>query len=498
MKYQFRKKLLNMKAAYFFNALALSLLIISIIMFKTYQNTKNEILRINYENNIAYVKDISKNIDKDIQDALKKDFYTMLSNDKVIQDYINSRLKLFITKKYKYIYLVDKKDKISDDFRFLADGSAQEHERSEFAEIFKPIHVSQWNKVFKTKKALLTEKTDIEGLWSTYLHPIIVNDKVEAILVVDFSSEEQNKILLTLHALGSMFTTASIFFLIIFVLILWFSYMDNKREKEKNDAFKLLEKEALKVKDLNENLESKVKEELEKNELKDKQLVQQSRLAQMGEMLSMIAHQWRQPLSVISSTSISLGIKAEFDQADKETVLKYTKDISEYSQHLSSTIDDFRNFFKPDKIKELTTYNSIIDAVLRIIEVDIDSHEINLIKNLSCDEIFESYPNELKQVLLNLVKNAQDAIVDNKIKNPYIKISTYKEDEKNILEVLDNAGGIDKNNIDKIFDPYFSTKLAKNGTGIGLYMSKMIIEKHCFGELNVESDKDGAVFKIVL
>ena len=119
-------------------------------------------------------------------------------------------------------------------------------------------------------------------------------------------------------------------------------------------------------------------------------------------------------------------------------------------------------------------------------------------KELNCHDTFITYPNELKQVILNLIKNAEDVPLENKIENPYIKISSYKEDDKYILEVSDNAGGVPEDVIDKIFDPYFSTKTKKDGTGLGLYMSKTIIEDHCGGELSVSNSKDGAVFKIVL
>ena len=235
-------------------------------------------------------------------------------------------------------------------------------------------------------------------------------------------------------------------------------------------------------------------------ELKEQEylLQKQSKLAQMGEMLSMIAHQWRQPLNAISATSTSLNVKATLNKIDKEMVLEMTENISQYSQHLSNTIDDFRNFFKPNKETTETSFHSILESVLKIVNVSIEKENIRLIKELEYDGHFESYESELKQVALSLFKNAEDALVDNRIENPYIKIAVKKENDNIVFELSDNAGGIPKDIIEKIFDPYFSTKKQKDGTGLGLYMSKIIIEEHCKGKITVSNDKDGAVFRIVL
>ncbi len=249
---------------------------------------------------------------------------------------------------------------------------------------------------------------------------------------------------------------------------------------------------------VNNSLVDKVKEEVQKNRDKDQKLQQQSRLAQMGEMLSMIAHQWRQPLAAISSTSAGLELKAELDKADKTIVLKSVKKISMYSQHLSATIDDFRDFFKSNKEQGESSYNSMINSVLAIVQASIESKNISLIFELSSQRMFTTYPNELKQGILNLIKNAEDALLEKEIKNAYIKITTYSDRDQEVLEISDNAGGVPKDIIDNIFDPYFSTKLEKNGTGLGLYMCKTIVEDHCAGKLSVKNDENGAVFQVTL
>lgn len=253
-----------------------------------------------------------------------------------------------------------------------------------------------------------------------------------------------------------------------------------------------------KIEELNQNLESRVKLEVEKNREKDQVMLSQSRLAQMGEMLSMIAHQWRQPLAAISATSASIEMNASMNKLDNNDINEKARAISDYSEHLSQTINDFKSFFKPNKKKTETTYDDIITSALQIMENSLKNKNIQLQKNLNDHATFISYPNKIKQVILNLISNAEDALIESKVPNPSITITTYTNNDKNIFEISDNAGGIPEDIIDKIFDPYFSTKIAKDGTGLGLYMSKVIIQEHCNGTLSVENIKNGALFRIVL
>ncbi len=236
-----------------------------------------------------------------------------------------------------------------------------------------------------------------------------------------------------------------------------------------------------------------------KLEQKEQQMLHQSRLAQMGEMISMIAHQWRQPLSAISARSNNLLLKIVLGKdLDRDLFKEEITYIDEYSQHLSKTIDDFRNFFKEDKVKEITTLENIIHQTLDIIQVSVENKNIKIVTNFRSNQPFEIYSNEVKQVVLNIIKNAEDVLLEKNILNPTISIETTTKDNNNILTIKDNAGGIKDDIIGKIFDPYFSTKLEKDGTGLGLYMSKIIIEEHCNGILTVNNDKDGAIFEIKL
>jgi signal transduction histidine kinase len=231
---------------------------------------------------------------------------------------------------------------------------------------------------------------------------------------------------------------------------------------------------------------------------KEQQLIQQSRLAQMGEMISMIAHQWRQPLTAISASTNNLSLKLMLGDVDTEEFKKEIALIDDYSQHLSTTINDFRNFFKENKEKESTTLEEIVQSTLGIVEMSTKNKGIAITTKLECSSPLETYVSELKQVVLNLIKNAEDILLEKEIDDPKITLATSCDQNGHVVQVKDNAGGVPEVIKEKIFDPYFSTKLEKDGTGLGLYMSKTIIEDHCKGRLSVENDNEGAVFTVWL
>ncbi|MCK5295155.1 MAG: HAMP domain-containing histidine kinase, partial [Arcobacteraceae bacterium] len=216
------------------------------------------------------------------------------------------------------------------------------------------------------------------------------------------------------------------------------------------------------------------------------------------EMISMIAHQWRQPLAAISSTSSGINLKAKLNKLDKDTAIELSNKISEYSQHLSGTIDDFREFFKESKKKEITTLEDIVNSTLNIVKTSVENQNIKIIKDFNCNVKLETYPNEVKQVILNIIKNAEDILLENKVKSPTITISSIctVEHSKYALIIKDNAGGIPEDVLPKIFEPYFTTKHQTTGTGIGLYMSYDIVTKHFGGKLYTKNTENGAKFYI--
>ncbi len=231
-------------------------------------------------------------------------------------------------------------------------------------------------------------------------------------------------------------------------------------------------------------------------------LAQQSRMAQMGEMISMIAHQWRQPLNAISLTASNLNMKFDFEEFDYKSPEDFAQcsqdfsigleNIQEYIQTLSTTIDDFRNFYSPDKVSTSVKLQEIVAKSLKIIGISLIDDKIELIQEYDSDEKIELYENEIMQVILTIFKNSQDNFLEKKIEKPYIRVIAKGK----TLSICDNGGGIPEDILDKIFDPYFSTKLEKNGTGLGLYMSKTIIETHHQSKLNVKNIPGGVCFTI--
>ena len=230
---------------------------------------------------------------------------------------------------------------------------------------------------------------------------------------------------------------------------------------------------------------------------KDALIFQQSKLAAIGEMIGNIAHQWRQPLNSIGVTMMKLELNSDNDNLTKEIVNDTIDKINSIVSHMSKTIDDFRNFFSPTKSKSEFLIRDNIESILSLIIPQLTVHNININIIGNRDIKVFGYENELKQVLINIVSNAKDAIVNNNINvDGLIKIEIESDEENLTIKISDNAGGIPSTIIDKVFDPYFTTKFKSQGTGLGLYMSKIIIEKNMKGSLVVQNDNDGAIFTI--
>ena len=261
-------------------------------------------------------------------------------------------------------------------------------------------------------------------------------------------------------------------------------------------AEKEIKEKADELKEVNKNLQERVMAEVAKNKEKTMQIIHQSRLAIMGEMISMIAHQWRQPLASISTISGTLSLDVMMDNYKADFFQKELESIDEIAQYLSSTIDDFRNFFKTDKELHNEEISDIVESSFKIIAPTLEAKKIAFINNIENDIFVNTYVSELKQVLLNIMKNAEDALVEKEIQDPIIWIKGSQNKDFAELIIEDNAGGIPEDIIEKIFEPYFSTKKSKDGTGLGLYMSRIIVEEHCKGKLRVENGEYGAKFTI--
>ncbi len=237
---------------------------------------------------------------------------------------------------------------------------------------------------------------------------------------------------------------------------------------------------------LQEQMEELKKMEAEK-ESREKLLAQQSKLASFGEMINMIAHQWRQPLTAISAAGINLKTKQALGELDDEKLDVTLDEILHYTQKMSATINDFLNFFKPSKEKEHFTISTAEKDTLELIGAQLISRGIHIEHTTSCNVVACGFKNELEQVLINIVSNSRDAFENSSEENKLINISCSVDGEYLLIEICDNAGGVEETIMDRLFEPYFTTKKNGQGTGIGLYMSKMIIQKSFDGDIYIKN-----------
>jgi signal transduction histidine kinase len=287
-----------------------------------------------------------------------------------------------------------------------------------------------------------------------------------------------------------------IFFSIIAIIIAYIisvriQHVINQKDKKVKSTTKALA-------NLNRELDSRVKKEVEKNKEKEQLLMQKSKFVALGEMISLIAHQWRQPISELNALVLNIKLHHDLGKLSSEHMDKKTKDMENLLEYMSKTIDDFRDFFKPNKAKSYFLIEHSLKSIQNIVEPMLKEYKIECQTNINASIALHGYKNELEQVILNIITNAKDALLEDEIEVPKITIDIYKKAGKTVIDIKDNASGIDKEIMDKIFDPYFTTKDDEKGTGIGLYMSKTIIEKNMDGKLEVSSSEKGSCFSIVL
>ncbi|MCX6075345.1 MAG: DUF3365 domain-containing protein [Campylobacterales bacterium] len=248
--------------------------------------------------------------------------------------------------------------------------------------------------------------------------------------------------------------------------------------------------------EVNDTLESRVVDEVEKNRKKDEAILTQSRYQAMGEIMEMISHQWRQPITVIGVISNNLLINLELGMDDKDEMKKSLEKISTQIQTLSKIITEFSNLFESDSVETLTRPCKIVNEILDVMQNNFKHYNIKVdIKCENKDEIM-LMSKEFFQVCWNIINNAKEILIERKIINPKITIAIEESESEVVASISDNAGGIKKEYLSKICEPYFSTKEDLNGKGLGLYISKSIVDKQLHGSLSVENDDEGAVFTI--
>ncbi|OGT98110.1 MAG: hypothetical protein A2X80_02025 [Geobacteraceae bacterium GWB2_52_12] len=264
-------------------------------------------------------------------------------------------------------------------------------------------------------------------------------------------------------------------------------------ESMRQQAVMLAERKAAAV--IQENVRIKREMELHKKELL---LLRQNRLAALGELISNIAHQWRQPLNLLGLFVQELSMTYKKGDFSAEYLDANVGKMMKTINHMSKTIDDFRDFTRSDKEKVDFRVLEVIKKAISLMEVSLNVGQIKTAVVSACDPVVNGYPNEFSQALINIMINARDAFVTQKVSSPIITIETGLERDRCVVTITDNAGGIPADIIDKIFDPYFTTKEPDKGTGVGLYMSKTIIEKNMGGTLSARNVDGGAQFRIVL
>jgi len=269
--------------------------------------------------------------------------------------------------------------------------------------------------------------------------------------------------------------------------------------KELEDFASKLEKEVenktKELKAVNKNLQKIVEDKVKELREKDKALIQQSKMAAMGEMIGAIAHQWRQPLNSLAINIQLLEDIVEDGELSKEFIQEFVEKNMQTIKFMSNTIDDFRNFFRKDKEAVSFDTKEAIEKTLNLQKAQLKNHNILVELDLETAYI-KGYKNEFMQIILNLISNAKDAILAHN-KNGKITIQSYTKEHNLIIKISDNGGGIKEELKDRIFEPYFTTKEEGKGTGMGLYMVKEIIER-MNGTISFENNQDGVTFIITL
>lgn len=361
--------------------------------------------------------------------------------------------------------------------------------------------------VYKTRKSGEIEKSDkisyvkylkdFDWILGYGFHPKDIEAKIgekEAIL------KNQNANLVTGIFLINVFVT----FILTTLIIIFSDFVEKQflKYKNKNKKYQeilqtVINKKTSKLIKLNKTLEQRVISEVLKNRKKDKIMFQQSKMAALGELLGMITHQWRQPLAQINSTTMSMYSNFKQGSFTLDTLKKDIIEIENTTNFLSQTITDFSTFFSPDKEKKIFSTKQAVDECLHILFPKF-SYQVDIQIDVKEDVPINGYITQYQQAVLTILINALDMFEERNIKAPAINIEINSHDEQSKLSISDNAQGINKECLDKIFEAYFSTKKSKKNSGLGLYISKMIIEQNMNGIISAENTKEGAKFIIII
>ena len=453
-------------------------IVISANMFYDLNKSKKQLTQ--------YLENLNKSSAKLLHENVKSSFYNL--------DYTRTKntINTFDNEYFKNIYILNK-----DGYIF-----AQRNVDEIFYEKFK-----DFDKLLK-----LDDKNKF-----LYFQPISITRKVIGYLVIENNNEifeqinkEKKREILQIFTMLLIITILVSTIISIIITKPIFNIINSIKSLNQNKTFgfehnddefgylsREIEQNHKKIHDLNNTLEQRVYEEVEKNKQKDKLLQKQNLRASMGEMMDAIAHQWLQPLNVISLNTQELDLKLELGNIEDSDILDSCKNTQMQITHLSNTLNEFRSFFRSNKKTEDVLLKDLIETTLDLLKDEIISNKIIITIECSQEERVNIIPNEFKHILINLIGNAKDAFIENNIEDRKINIEIFDVNNKVIVNIQDNAGGIPKDIINRIFNANVTSKEEDKGTGIGLYMSKMIIEK-IGGTIEVENIDGGACFTISL
>ena len=395
-------------------------------------------------------------------------------NDETLNEILNSSNKfiLIINEDTKIIQHNKNFEIYIKDFPYLSDLITYTHIR-DFKTKMKEIKISKKNINFISNFSF--NKLDVEDIPSTYSIILSLNNKNEILVI----AEEQPALC---HEDAKQY------------LSLVNDYSNKARELLKTKF--ILDQKNNELNELNKNLKNKINSTITQLRQNDKILLKQTKDASMGQMIDSIAHQWKNPLGAISILGQQLKLQYLMDQKPtKEEIIEVSDKIKEQVDFLIETLDEFRSFFRPKSSLKKVAVNSLINSVEILMKDELIKSETKITKKGLIDEKIEIIPNEFKHVLINLITNSIDVFIEKSIKNREIIIDVKKENKNIVLLIKDNAKGVKENIINKIFEANFTTKKEGKGTGIGLYMSKKIINK-LKGKISAYNNKDGLCIKI--
>ncbi len=390
------------------------------------------------------------------------------------------------------------------------------YEESKIIDYYIPKHI--WEGLDGTKKADLkdtpmgadTVKKGVEYIEKGQTVSIFDNKSQKLITFIPVQNSISDKVcgFITIRSddkyiynkqLNSYFILIT-FSLFTFIGLLMY-YRKVKSQKLLNIVLQQeVEKKTKELQQINDNLEIKIKEEVAKNIEHEVKLIKQAKQAALGEMIGNIAHQWRQPLSLISSIASGIKARQEFGMLDKDTITQNMDSIMVKTQYLSETVETFRNYLKEKKEKQDVILQDRIKMAIAITKTSLEDNRIEFVEELDTLEpiSMKIVAGELTEVLINLINNAKDILVEKKTPAPWVKVALHKNDDKVVITIEDNGGGIPEDILPKVFEEFFTTKDDAVGTGLGLHMSKKIIEESLKGKLYVQNSDFGAKFFVEL